>query len=36
MALDGGISTAINYKDISIGSIGKYQRKVKSFLIIER
>ena len=36
MAFDGGISTAINYKNISIGSLGKYQRKVKSFLIIER
>jgi len=36
MALDGGLSTAINYKNISIGSLGKYQRRVKSFLIIER
>ena len=36
MALDGGLSTAINYKNISIGSLGRYQRKVKSFLIIER
>lgn len=36
MALDGGLSTAINYKNLSIGSLGKYQRKVKSFLIIER
>lgn len=36
LALDGGLSTAINYKDISIGSLGKYQRRVKSFLIIER
>ena len=36
MALDGGLSTAINYKNISIGSLGKYQRKVKSFLVIER
>lgn len=36
MALDGGLSTAINYKDISIGSLGKYQRRVKSFLVIER
>ena len=36
MAFDGGISTAINSKNISIGSIGKYQRKVKSFLVIER
>jgi len=36
MALDGGLSTAINYKNISIGSLGKYQRKVKSFLVIEK
>lgn len=36
LALDGGLSTAINYKDISIGSLGKYQRRVKSFLVIER
>ena len=36
MAFDGGISTAINCKNVSIGSIGKYQRKVKSFLVIER
>ena len=36
LAFDGGLSTAINYKNISIGSLGKYQRRVKSFLIIER
>ncbi len=36
MTFDGGISTAINCKGVSIGSLGKYQRKVKSFLIIER
>lgn len=36
IALDGGLSTSINYKDISIGSLGKYQRRVKSFLVIER
>ena len=36
MALDGGLSTAVNYKNISIGSLGKYQRKVKSFLVVER
>ncbi len=36
MALDGGLSTAINYKDMNIGSLGKYQRRVKSFLVIER
>ena len=36
MALDGGLSTAVNYKNISVGSLGKYQRRVKSFLIVER
>ena len=36
MAFDGGLSTAVNYKNISIGSLGKYQRRVKSFLVIER
>ena len=36
LAFDGGLSTAINYKDVSIGSLGKYQRRVKSFLVIER
>lgn len=36
MAFDGGLSTAINTKGYDIGSLGKYQRKVKSFLIIER
>lgn len=36
MALDGGLSTAVNYRDISIGSLGKFQRRVKSFLVIER
>ena len=36
MALDGGLSTAINHKDMSIGSFGKYQRRVKSFLVVER
>jgi len=36
LALDGGLSTSANYKGISIGSFGKYQRKVKSFLIIEK
>lgn len=35
MALDGGLSTAISYKDIQIGSLGKKQRRVKSFLVIE-
>ena len=36
MAFDGGVSTALNYKNISIGSMGKYQRRVKSFLVVER
>ena len=36
LAFDGGLSTSVNYKDINIGSIGKYQRKVKSFLVVER
>lgn len=36
MALDGGLSTALNYKNISLGSMGRYQRKVKSFLVIEK
>ena len=36
LAFDGGLSTSVNYKDIQIGSVGKYQRKVKSFLVIER
>lgn len=36
LALDGGLSTSINYKDTSVGSLGKYQRRVKSFLVIEK
>ncbi len=36
MAFDGGLSTGISYKNISIGSVGNHQRKVKSFLVIER
>ncbi len=36
MAFDGGLSTAVNYKNLSIGSLGKYQRRVKSFLVVER
>lgn len=36
LAFDGGLSTALNYKNLSIGSLGKYQRKVKSFLVIEK
>ena len=36
LAFDGGLSTSVNYKDIQVGSLGKYQRKVKSFLIVEK
>ena len=36
LAFDGGLSTAINHKNISIGSVGNRQRRVKSFLVIER
>ena len=36
MALDGGLSTALNYRNITINSFGKYQRRVKSFLVVER
>ena len=36
LALDGGLSTAVSSKDVSFGSLGKYQRKVKSFLVVER
>lgn len=36
MAFDGGLSTALNYKNVSLGSMGRYQRKVKSFLVIEK
>lgn len=36
MAFDGGLSTAINSKEITIGSFGRNQRRVKSFLVIER
>ena len=36
LAFDGGLSTSLNYKDISIGSFGGIQRRVKSFLVIER
>lgn len=35
MALDGGASTSINYKNIEIFSANDSQRKVKSFLTIE-
>lgn len=36
LALDGGLSTSVSYKDIQVGSLGRYQRKVKSFLVVER
>ncbi len=36
LAFDGGLSTAFNYENLSVGSVGKYQRRVKSFLVIER
>lgn len=36
LAFDGGLSTAINARNVSVGSMGKTQRRVKSFLIIER
>ena len=36
LALDGGLSTAINCKEVTIGSLGNYQRHVKSFLVVER
>ena len=36
IGFDGGLSTSISCKDTSIGTLGKYQRRVKSFLIIER
>lgn len=36
MALDGGLSTAVNYKDFSIGSMNQHQRRVKSFLVVEK
>ena len=36
LAFDGGLSTSVDYKDIHIGSLGKFQRKVKSFLVVER
>lgn len=36
LALDGGLSTSIDCKNVSIGSVGRYQRKVKSFLVIEK
>lgn len=35
MAMDGGASTSINYKDIEIFSSTNNERKVKSFLVIE-
>lgn len=36
MAFDGGLSTGVTYKNMSIGSMGKHQRCVKSFLVVER
>lgn len=36
MALDGGASTSINYKDIEIYSDTGFQRRVKSFLVVEK
>ena len=36
MALDGGASTSINYKDIEIYSNTGLQRRVKSFLVVEK
>lgn len=36
MALDGGASTSLNYKDVEIFSSGDKQRELKSFLIIEK
>ena len=35
MAMDGGASTSINYKNIEIFSSDNNERKVKSFLVIE-
>ena len=36
LAFDGGLSTAVNHKNVSVGSMGRHQRRVKSFLVIER
>lgn len=36
MALDGGASTSVNYKDLEIFSSFGSQRRVKSFLIVEK
>ena len=35
MAMDGGASTSVNYKNIEIFSSNNNERKVKSFLVIE-
>ena len=35
MAMDGGASTSVNYKNIEIFSSDNNERKVKSFLVIE-
>ncbi len=36
MALDGGASTSVNYKDVEIFSSFGSQRRVKSFLVVEK
>lgn len=36
MALDGGASTSVNYQDIEIYSNTGLQRRVKSFLVVEK
>ena len=36
MALDGGASTSINYKDVEIYSNTGLQRRVKSFIVVEK
>ncbi len=36
MALDGGASTSVNYRDVEIYSNTGLQRRVKSFLIVEK
>ena len=36
MALDGGASTSINYKNVEIYSSLGSQRRVKSFLVVEK
>lgn len=36
MALDGGASTSVNYRDVEIYSNTGLQRRVKSFLVVEK